>query len=116
MTQGPGHMCPKKTQYNSHNGCPFCHHYGTVPQGSTQVKYSFSGNSNTRTHAESKVSMLEADEQGIKVRGYSGISPVLALDTHFDVVWQFPIDKMHTFDLGVVKRIFGLILGNKNQP
>lgn len=106
----------KKTQHNSHEGCPYCHHYGTIPQGSTQVKYSFSANKNIRLHEEAKAAMLEADESGKRVRGYTGISPVLALDTPFDVVWQFPIDKMHSIDLGVVKKIFNLILGNKKEP
>lgn len=105
----------KCTQHNGHNGCPYCYHFGTVPQGTRSIRYSFSGNCASRTHEESKRFMLEADVSGTKVKGYTGISPVLALDEPFDVVWQVVIDKMHSIDLGVIKRFFDVILDKNNK-
>lgn len=104
-----------KTQYNSHFGCPYCYHFGTVPAQTTQIKYSFQDNADDRTHEESKNAMIDALIEQAPVKGYYAPTPLLALDTPFDVVSQVVIDKMHSLDLGVVKRFFDIILNPKNK-
>lgn len=104
-----------KTQFNSHFGCPYCMHYGNVPIGSTQIKYSFQGNTADRLHDDVKNSMLQAATNAKAVNGYYGVSPLLALDTPFDLVWSVAIDKMHSLDLGVVKKMFDIWLNPKNR-
>lgn len=104
-----------KTQYNSHFGCPYCYHFGTILPNSTQIKYVFQDNSENRTHEESKDAMLEASMTEAPVKGYYGPTPLLALDTPFDIVSQVVIDKMHSLDLGVVKRLFDILLNIKNK-
>lgn len=54
--------------------------------------------------------MLQAFTTGQHVNGYRGISQFLALNNLIDIVWIFPIDKMHSIDLGVIKKnsAFGL--------
>lgn len=105
----------KISQHNAHEGCPYCYHYGSIPDGSKTVKYSVDLNAECRTHEQSKAAMIEADRSEKRVRGYTGISPVLALDTPFDVVWQFVVDKMHSIDLGVIKKIFDLLMDKRNK-
>lgn len=105
----------KITQHNGHEGCPYCYHYGSLPDGSKTIKYSTRLNAESRTHEDSKTAMIEADQGGRKVRGYMGLSPILALDTPFDVVWQIVVDKMHSIDLGVIKKIFDLLLDKRNK-
>lgn len=104
-----------KTQYNSHFGCPYCYHYGTVPAQTTQIKYSFQHNAEDRVHEESKDAMLEALIEGAPVKGYYAPTPLMALDTPFDIVSQVVIDKMHSLDLGVAKRLFDILLNPKNK-
>lgn len=108
----------KKTPFNSHSGCPYCNHFGTIIPGSKSIKYCFNDNKPNRTHAESKESMMLSMITGKNENGYNGVSPLLALDTWFDIIWQIVIDKMHCIDLGVVKKIFDIWLNssNRNEP
>lgn len=103
----------KKTQFNSYGGCPYCHHNGIVPPGTKQIKYCFAKNAADRTHNEAKAAMIRAATMNKPYQGYRGISPLLAFNMHFDIIWQVVIDKMHSIDLGIVKKIFELILGNR---
>lgn len=105
----------KRKQFNSHEGCPYCYHTGTILAGSTQIRYCNRHNAGERTHAEAKSAMIEAALTGKTVRGYTGVSPMLALDSQFDIVWQIVIDKMHSIDLGVTKKIFNIILNSSNS-
>lgn len=68
-----------------------------------------------RTHDTAKADMIEASRTCKPVNGYKGISPMLALKTPFDIVWQISIDKMHSVDLGVVKKHFGLLFAKENR-
>lgn len=98
-----------KTGHNSYFGCPYCEHPGTLV--SRQVKYCLEDNAPDRTHEATINHMIEASANGKDpVHGYKGLTPMLALDTHFDVVWGFVIDKMHSIDLGVTKKMFSLFL------
>lgn len=106
----------KITQFNGHYGCPYCYHKGTIVAPAKNVKYCVEHNDVDRTHDESQEAMIEAISNDQIVRGYRGISPVLALDTLIDSVWIFSIDKMHSIDLGVVKKIFNIFLESKNKP
>lgn len=102
-----------KTSHNSYNGCPYCEHPGKII--SRQVRYCYENNAPERTHEATKNNMIEASAAGNPVNGYRGITPMLALDTHFDTVWGFVIDKMHSVDLGVIKKMFNLYLDSKNK-
>lgn len=104
-----------KTQHNSHFGCPYCLHPGTILENSTQIKYCTEHNAMNRTHASTKANMIEASNIGKPVQGYKGISPMLALKTPFDITWQISIDKMHSIDLGVVKKHINLFLDKQNR-
>lgn len=105
-----------KTQHNSHFGCPYCLHPGTNIPNSTQLKYCVQDNAADRTNEEATTDMLNAHINEQLVNGYRCMSPLLALDIMpFDVVWQVPIDKMHSIDLGVVKKLFNLFLDRKNR-
>lgn len=96
-----------KTQFNSYFGCPYCLHPGTKLPDSVQLKYCFRDNTEDRTSQQAKVHMLEAYNTGKNVQGYKKVSPMQALEiVDYDVVWQFVIDKMHSIDLGVVKKMF----------
>ena len=66
-----------------------------------------------RTHEETK-SMSETRhlQTGVKTSGWYGIkeySPIFKLN-NFDLTRSVPIDQMHTFDLGVCKRIFEVFM------
>lgn len=105
----------KKTQFNSHYGCPYCKHYGTIIAGSTQIRYCMAENRPDRTHIEVANAMVHSAQNQRPFDGYKGVSPLMALDTPFDLVWQFAIDKMHSIDLGVIKRTFNLMLNSANR-
>lgn len=104
-----------KTQHNSHFGCPYCLHPGTILEKSTQIKYCSQDNAINRAHDISKANIIEAYTTGKPVNGYKGISPILALKTPFDIVWQISIDKMHSIDLGVVKKHFSLLMSRESR-
>lgn len=105
----------EKTQFNGHFGCPYCLHPGTILPGSKQVKYCIQDNANVRSHEDVKQAMLEAYGTGEIIRGYRNISALLALHTDFDIVKQTVIDKMHSLDLGVVKKLFTIWFDTKNR-
>lgn len=103
------------TQFNGHYGCPYCYHRGTIIPPAKTVKYCLRDNERERVHEETKAAMIQAFTSGQVVQGYRGISPVLALDTPCDSVWIFAIDKMHSIDLGVVKKIFSIFFDPQNN-
>lgn len=103
------------TQFNGHYGCPYCHHRGTIIPPAKNVKYCIRDNARERLHGESQDAMIETSTSGQVVNGYRNISPVLALDTPIDAVWIFTIDKMHSTDLGVVKKLFKLFFDSQNS-
>lgn len=105
-----------KTQHNSHFGCPYCLHPGTNIPNTTHLKYCVQDNAADRTNEEATTDMLNAHLNEQLVNGYRCMSPLLALDIMpFDVVWQVPIDKMHSIDLGVAKKLFNLFFDRKNR-
>lgn len=106
------------TQFNGHNSCPYCHHNGTIIAPAKNVKFCICDNARERNHEETKAAMIESFRTGRIVDGYRGISPILALNTPHDSVWIFGIDKMHSMDLGVDKRMFNIWFDpkNSNQP
>lgn len=108
------HVCGI-TQFNGHYGCPYCLHPGTIIPPAKNVKYCFRDNANERVHEDSRNAMIASITNGVVVNGYRGISPVLALDTQFDAVWMFAIDKMHSIDLGVIKKVFNLLFDTSNS-
>lgn len=103
------------TQYNGHNGCPYCHHPGDIIPPAKIVKYCVRSNSQNREHNRSKEAMVQAYTTGNVIDGYRGISPVIALDILIDINWIFPIDKMHSIDLGVVKKFFTILIDRQNR-
>lgn len=103
------------TQFNGHYGCPYCHHPGNIIPPAKNVKYCFDINVRERIHEETRVAMIQASTNGQVVNGYRGISPILALSTPFDAVWIFAIDKMHSVDLGVVKKLFNIFFDSSNS-
>lgn len=95
-----------KRQYNGYNGCPYCHHNGTlIPRN--HVRYCREHNASLRTDENTRDAMLQAFQTGKgskkPIRGYNGISPLYALP--IDLVWQIPIEKMHNSDLGAMRKI-----------
>lgn len=83
--------------------------------GSKQLRYGKAGNARCRTNQEARNDMFEAQTTGKVVNGYRGVSALIALKRNFDIVWQVVIDKMHCVDMGVIKKIFDLILNPKNK-
>lgn len=103
----------QNTQFNGRFGCPYCLHPGTSVEGRKQLYYSNKDAAEIRTNEESRKAMLEAFATSTRVLGYRGVSPFIGLNSHFDVVWQVAIDKMHSVDLGVTKKLFNLFLDKK---
>lgn len=103
------------TQFNGHYACPYCLHPGTIIPPAKNVKYCIKDNANDRVHEATKEAMRESYESNKVVDGYRGLSPVLALDTPIDTVWCFGIDKMHSWELGVDKKFFNILLDSKNS-
>lgn len=104
-----------KTQHNSHYGCPYCEHEGTRIANTTHLKYCIRDNTDDRCDEEVRSNMLEAYTSGQIIKGYRGISPLLALDFKFDVVSQFVIDHMHSDHLGVRKKFFNILVDRENK-
>lgn len=100
-------------QYNGYYGCPYCHHAGTLIQRNN-IRYCKIHNACERTDQNSRNAMQRAHRNNVRVKGYSGISPLCALPL-LDVVWQCAIDKMHNVDLGVMKKFFCLLLDSRNK-
>lgn len=59
--------------------------------------------------------MVEAHLSGKRVNGYHGVSALIALEYNMDMVSQIGIDVMHCVDIGVVKRLFSILLNDKNR-
>lgn len=102
-------------QHNGHNGCPYCLHFGTILDGSTQIRYCSRDNAICRTNTTSRSNMMNAQSSHAIINGYKGVSPLMAMGPTFDVVWQVSIDKMHCVEMGVVKKMFNLFLNFKNR-
>lgn len=108
-----------KTQHNSRFGCPYCLHPGSRIPDSNQLKYCFEDNAADRTSEQSKFEMIQAYEIDETVRGYKSVSPIIKFEIiDYDVIWQIAIDKMHSIDLGVTRKIFNLLFdtSNRNEP
>lgn len=90
--------------------CPYCLHSGTHIAGTTHIRYCKRDSAHCRTNAGSRFDMIQAHINGASVNGYHGLSPLMALNYEFDVVWQIVIDKMHCVDMGVIKKMFNLFL------
>jgi hypothetical protein len=101
----------RKVQYNGYCGCPYCHHAGSSVDG--QVRYCRENNGCERSNENTRDAMKSAYLSGKPVRGYHGLSPLIALD--LDLVWQIAIDKMHNIDLGVFKKMFELFLSSTSS-
>lgn len=102
----------KKTFFNGYNGCSYCLHRGTLVN--KQIRYCKRDNGPLRSDQDVRNDMIEAQKTSLKVNGYKGVSPLMALD-YFDVVWQVGIDKMHNIDLGVISLLFNIFLDPKNR-
>ncbi|CAG5100658.1 Protein of unknown function [Cotesia congregata] len=50
-----------------------------------------------------------AKKSTLECRGIKGLSALSTLP-NFDMVWSFPFDSMHTWDLGVTKFLWELII------
>lgn len=102
-----------KVNFNGYKGCPYCLHKGTPVSG--QVRYCKNDEGSKRTNEMARHDMIKAELTGKRFNGYFGVSALLGLDQSFDVVWQMAIDKMHSIDIGVAKRIINIFLDNKNR-
>lgn len=103
------------TQHNGHYGCPYCLHYGTNIEGTTQLRFVNEYCAPNRTNQKARDDMIAAHQTAETVNGYKGLSPLMALGQDFDVIWQVVIDKMHNVDMGVTKKLFDLFLNPANQ-
>lgn len=100
-------------QHNGYFGCPLCLHPGEKVAGTKQIRYCNNNRAPIRTNREARANMIEAHETDTIVNGYKGLSPLMAFSSHFDVIWQVVIDRMHCVDMGVLKRLFYLFLSIK---
>lgn len=98
-------------QYNGYSGCPYCHHGGSLVDG--QIRYCRENNACERSNENTRDAMKAAHLSRRPVRGFHGLSPLLALD--IDIVWQVTVDKMHNIDLGVIKKMFELFLDSSSS-
>lgn len=103
-----------KKQYNGYYGCPYCYHKGTlIPV--RNIRYCKEHERSLRSNKNTRDAMITACRTGQPVRGYLGVSPLIAF-TDMDLVWQIPIDKMHNIDLGAIRKLFELFLdGTRNE-
>lgn len=105
----------EKTGFNGNFGCCYCLHPGTKVEGCKHRKYCNKDNSCIRNNVDTRKSMLEAYLSGEKVDGYHSVSPLTALESNFDIVWQICIDAMHSIDSGVGRKLVNLLLCAKNK-
>lgn len=101
------------TQHNGHYGCPYCLHYGSIIEGSTQIRYCHNDTAPNRTNKKAREDMVAAHLSDENVNGYKGVSPLIALGPDFDIIWSVVIDKMHNLDLGIIRKIFDLLFNPK---
>lgn len=101
-----------KSSFHGYSGCSYCLHDGTLVKN--RVRYCNKDNVQLRTNESTRADMIQAQISGEKVNGYKGVSALIAFE-YFDVVWQPAIDKMHNIDMGIIKKLFGLFLDDKNR-
>lgn len=96
-------------QFNGFYGCPICQIKG-VSVGKV-VRYIYTEVPPLRTNIESRREMRLANDTGMIVKGYKGLSVLQAIRVvDFDMVWQLPPDVMHIVELGVTKKMMNLWL------
>lgn len=97
-------------QFNGRFGCPICEIEGDSSTGG--IRYCNSAQEvPLRENLESRDCMRIASETNKIVKGYKGLCVFLAIQVIcFNVVWQVVIDKMHSVDLGVTKKLLNLWL------
>lgn len=101
-----------KVSFNGYDGCSYCLHSGTLVDG--RVRYCDQHDALLRNNQDVRNDMMQAEISNDRVNGYKGLSALMAID-NFDVVWQVGIDKMHNIDSGVTKKIFDILLDEKNK-
>lgn len=101
-----------KASFHGYYGCSYCLHKGTLVD--KRVRYCKKSNVTCRTNENTRADMLQAQNSGENVKGFKGVSALMALQ-YFDIVWQPAIDKMHNIDMGIIKKLFSLFLDNENR-
>lgn len=68
----------KKVQFNGYYGCPYCLHPGSLVSANN-IRYCKEHNAAERTNENSRTAMQKSHCDNTRVRGYYGISPLIAL-------------------------------------
>lgn len=97
-----------RLQFNGYFGCSYCYQQGRFHSA---MRYPFEAeDAELRTpssHAQDEQEMA-ASSSLIRARGVKGPSVLMTLP-HFNMVWGFPLDSMHTMILGVTKHLWDLL-------
>lgn len=99
-------------QFNGFFSCHYCEHPGESIE--KRVKYPVRENVIQRNHKDVLLNMKEATISNHVVMGFKGFS-VLALAPHFDVVYGFAIDAMHSDYLGIAKALCSSWFDSENH-
>jgi len=102
-------------QFNGNSACGYCEHPNFEEiNGETVRGYHTGKDYPLRTHHSPKSNMIAAHNLDLEgklkktttsddsVNGSLGLSPLLAFEESFDIVWGFPIDYMHNALEGVM--------------
>lgn len=96
------------TQFNGYFGCSWCLHPGKRVSG--QVKYPLSDVDHPERKEKNMLrDMKRALDEGSSFKGVKGPSPLINLP-HFNIVWGFIPDYMHSVLLGVSRQLTELWL------
>lgn len=97
-------------QFNGYFGCGYCEHPGKLLANAKQIRYPIRYRGHhypLRTLQAVSNAMIIAEATGLPEIGVKGHSPLLRFPT-IHLVFGVPIDYLHCFLLGVVKRLVSL--------
>ncbi|XP_071653015.1 uncharacterized protein [Temnothorax longispinosus] len=106
-------LVASRLQFNGHYGCSWCYAFG---KHIDTMRYPMltsddDENPSLRTHDEYLKDAINAAKLHKIVRGVKGLT-VLSKIPSFDCIWNFPLEYMHTFILGVAQQMWNMWISN----
>ncbi|CAD6208789.1 GSCOCG00003597001-RA-CDS, partial [Cotesia congregata] len=108
-------LCQNRVKHSEYFACSYCYIMGETSDGAKHFPFTATIEE-LRTHDSHIKDVAKCNKKKPKVecRGVEGPSELLSLP-NFDMVWSFPFDSMNTWDLGVTKFLWELILKGLNK-
>lgn len=92
-----------RLQFNGYFGCSWCYHPGEWIDNA--MRYPLTTKDSPRTHLKYLEDVAAVMKTGKIINGVKGPCAFMELD-HFDCVWSFPVDYMHTVLLGIARGLW----------